>query len=118
MRKELPERPELAVTALWETGTPGSRAMLPLGVDEATALVITDTQQAEPRPPTYAKLSATEPTPQENRQNRSIPPTKILAITAGLPTNRPEPTVYICFQNSICVGIVDELAQNLGRRME
>jgi hypothetical protein len=28
--------------------------MLPLGVDEATALVITDTQQAELQPPTYA----------------------------------------------------------------
>ena len=49
------ECPELAVTALWEeTGTPGSRAMLPLGVDEATALVITDTQQAGLQPPTYA----------------------------------------------------------------
>jgi hypothetical protein len=28
--------------------------MLPLGVDEATALVITDTQQAGLQPPTYA----------------------------------------------------------------
>ena len=54
VRKELPESPELAVTALWETGTPGSRAMLPLGVDEATALVITDTQQAGLQHPTYA----------------------------------------------------------------
>jgi hypothetical protein len=54
VRKEPPECPELAVTALWETGTPGSRAMLPLGVDEATALVITDTQQAGLQPPTYA----------------------------------------------------------------
>ena len=42
VRKELPESPELAVTALWETGTPGSRVMLPLGADEATALVITE----------------------------------------------------------------------------
>lgn len=54
MRKEPPGCPELAVTALWETGTPGSRAMLPLDVDEATALVITDRQQAGLHPPTYA----------------------------------------------------------------
>ena len=37
VRKEPPECPELAVTALWETGTTDSRAMLPLGVDETTA---------------------------------------------------------------------------------
>ena len=37
--------------------------MLPLGVDEATALVITDTQQAGLKPPTYAFA----PTPKKNR---------------------------------------------------
>jgi hypothetical protein len=51
VRKEPSECPGLAVTALWETGTPGSRAMLPLGVDEATALVIKDTQQSRASAP-------------------------------------------------------------------
>jgi hypothetical protein len=54
VRKEPPEGPELAVTTLWETGTPGLRVMLSLGADEATALVIADTQQAGLQPPTYA----------------------------------------------------------------
>ena len=33
-------------------------------------------------------------------------------------TDQSSRTRYIYFQNSICAGIVDELAQSLGRRME
>jgi hypothetical protein len=45
------------------------------------------------------------------------------ASTAGLggllPDGRPiaQNPLYIYFQNSICAGIVDELARSLGRRM-